>query len=994
VRPTDSPDSAPGSEQPADTELAGTRGPDQVTGLASAGTRTPEATPAPAGARAPAGVRAPARARSAAGTGMLRRAAAPVSGLLAWLAWLVGLRSGDRPTVTGESRSGDVATVTGEPRRGRRPDASARGRVGEAAGLALARLTVLPAVLVVAWLIPGLPLLLGGDFLPVPMLLISVPLAAALTVNGLRAVPAAWPRLGARDRAAPGWTTWFGLLTTVAVVVGLTAWQLRESSESVIVLRDAGTYLQAGYWIAQHGSLAIPQSLSAFGGAHHGLSFASIGFLASGSSVTPAVTSGMPMLLAAGFWAHGLTGAGAVGPILGGLAELSFAGLIARLVGPQWAPAGALVLGLSLPQQYVSRSTLGETALQVVLFGGLCLLADSLTLRAVIRAARPAPPARPAPASPAPPASAATPAGAAAPAAAAASGGAASGAAGTTIGSAVGSAVGAAPGGHVYLLPAEGALSDDSLSEDALSEGAPDTASAGGAAGGVPGSGPPGGEPAGPDTIVLPPARPDPGRGWRPGRLAARVRRLVTAVDFASWPSPPSALAALAGLSLGLAVLISLDSLLYLLPVIPFGAILVVGRRPQATPFLIGFIAAGVYGGLGAFLLDHTFVDTVGLTVAIAGVVAVWLLALCVIGSQLKRLAYVRRLVPRMLSKIPLRWLPEAGALLAAAVLIGFAVRPYVQTVRGHPTAAVTHFIAALQRQQGLRVDPTRTYAEQTLYWVIWYIGLPTVLLGGFGIVLLVRRCLRGLLTWRDPDGQLRMWALPLATFCAGSAAVLWQPDIVPDQPWASRRLVVLVLPGLIIGALWAASWLAVRARNRGASRATATVVGLFCSAAMLVPTLSTTFGVGLSHAGRSGGLQPVAQGMALRRTGVGQVQAVGQLCAQMPRNASVVVVDATAAEQFMQVVRGMCGVPTASMAGQPPAVVEFVVHAISAAGRQPVLLASTSARLSRFGGSPIRVLDLVTTGDPHELIQLPTAPTRVHYVLWMTSPTPAAAGT
>src|SRR4029077_4669228 len=45
------------------------------------------------------------------------------------------------------------------------------------AGGAFARLTVLPAVLVIAWLVPGLPLLLAGVFSPAVMLLISVPLA-------------------------------------------------------------------------------------------------------------------------------------------------------------------------------------------------------------------------------------------------------------------------------------------------------------------------------------------------------------------------------------------------------------------------------------------------------------------------------------------------------------------------------------------------------------------------------------------------------------------------------------------------------------------------------------------------------------------------------------------------------------------------------------------------------------------------------------------------
>jgi hypothetical protein len=639
--------------------------------------------------------------------------------------------------------------------------------------------------------------------------------------------------------------------------------------------------------------------------------------------VAPAVTAGMPMLLAAGFWAHGLSGAGSVGPILGGLAALSFAGLAARLVGPQWAPAGALIFGLSLPQQYVSRSTLSETALEIVLFGGLCLLADSLVLRTAGASRRPA--------------------------------------------SETGAAAGAFPPGAE--APGTGSPGDSPGVSAVL--GSRDS--------------------AGRDTVVMGPAGPAPGRARR---LAERVGGRIRPAEWAAWLDPPRALGALAGLALGLALLISLDGLLYLLPVIPFGAILIVGRRPQAVPFIAGFLIGALYGALGSYLLDRPFVDSIGLTVAIAGVAAVWLLALCVIGGQLSRLASVRRAVPRLLARLPLRWLPEAGALVTAAVLIGFAIRPYLQTVHDHPSPAVAHLITSLQRQQGLRVDPTRSYAEQTLYWVIWYIGLPTVLLGGFGVVLLVRRGLRALLTWRDPDRIWRMWALPLAIFCAGSATVLWHPDIEPDQPWASRRLVVVVLPGLIIAALWAASWLAVRARSRGAGPVTAAVVGLFCTAAMLVPTVSTTFGIGLSHGGKSGGLQPVAQGLALQRTGLGQVQAVAQLCAQIPRKAAVVFVDSLSAERFMQVVRGMCGVPAASMAGQPAAAVNSELGKIAAAGRRPVLMASTSGRITPYGGNPVRVLDLRTAGDPHQLIQLPTAPTRVRYVVWMTIPPGSGLGT
>lgn len=745
------------------------------------------------------------------------------------------------------------------------------GAPADAAIALLGRLTVLPAVLLVAWLLPGLPLLLGGSFLPVPMLLISVPLAVALTVNGLREVPSSWPRLRAYGSSGGRtWAAWFGLLATVAVIVGLVAWQLRESSEALIVARDSGTYLQTGFWIAQHGSLPIPQALKAFGGPHPGLNFGSIGFLASGHSVVPAVLPGLPLLLAGGFWIHGITSATALSAVLGGMGTLAFAGLVARLVGPQWAPASALVLGLSLPQQYVSRTSLSESAVEIMLFGGLSLLADSLALRGL-------------------------------------------------------SSPAVGPHGTVVGLS-------------------------------------------------------------RPYGFRQNWRRLVSWRDWASWLTPQRALASLAGLCLGLSLLMSLDALVYVLPAIPFAAILIGGRRPQAAPFLIGLCVGCGYGVLAGYLLDRPFVELVGPTLALGGVAAVWLAAPAIVALQLPKFASVRQGVPRLLARRPLRWLPEFGSLLVVAALAGFAIRPYVQTERGHPSVAVFNFIKGLQRAQGLPVDPTRLYSEQTFYWVSWYIGLPTVLLGGIGIALLVRRCLRALLTWRDPTGVWRSWGLPLATICAGSATVLWAPDIIPDQPWASRRLVIMVMPGLIICGLWAAALLAGRARDRGARPVTAAVAGLFCVAAMLVPTISTTFGLGFSHRGKAGSLQPVAQGLALQRIGRGQINAIAALCAQIPGSSSVIILSRPTALAFTQTIRGMCGVPVASMAGQPTAAVDSVIRSITAAGRRPVLLAAHRSLLAAYGGSPALVLKLTTSGDPHQLTQLPTAPVPVRYVIWMIS--------
>jgi hypothetical protein len=725
-----------------------------------------------------------------------------------------------------------------------------RASADEAAA-AFARVTVLPAILMVAWLLVGLPLLLAGVFLPAPTLLVTVPLAVVL-VAGLRRVPVRWPRAlpraAAPERAAPrresSWPTWLGLIGTLVVAAGFTLWQFLFNSENVIVLRDPGAYLQTGYWLAQHGSLPISDAIAAFGGAHPGLAFSSTGFLASGTAVVPGLLSGLPLLLAGAFWVHGTAAAAAMGPILGGLAVLAFGGLAGRLAGPQWAPAAALVLAFTLPEQYTSRGLFSQTAAQVLLFGGLSLVADALVL-----------------------------------------------------------------------------------------------------------VGPPG---------------------------PARRSRM---------PAPQSALMALGGLALGLTSLVQVDGLLDVLPVIPFLGILVARKTKMVVPFAIGLAIGAGYGIADAYLLARPFMATLRPMPELIGLIAAWLAAMTVAGVELLRLTGFAAALRPVLARRPVRWLPDLAAALAGAVLIGLLIRPYLQTVRGPATGAAAAFVASLQRLEHLHVDPGRLYAEDTLYWVIWYVGLPAVLLGWLGLALLLRRCARALLAGHEPTGATRAWLLPLAVICCGGAAVLWQPETSPDQPWASRRLVPLVLPGVILCATWAAAWLQARARSRGAGNGAVSVVAAFCVAALLVPTVATTLGLGLSHTGHAGALRLTADGLALKRTGPGQVGAVTRLCSSLGPAASVVIVDRTVAAEFTQVIRGMCGDPTGSMAGQPAGRVQGVVAGIEHAGRRPVLLGASASELYAYGGgSPLRVLDLVTSQDPHTLTQPPTALWPAHYVIWMSS--------
>jgi hypothetical protein len=341
------------------------------------------------------------------------------------------------------------------------------------------------------------------------------------------------------------------------------------------------------------------------------------------------------------------------------------------------------------------------------------------------------------------------------------------------------------------------------------------------------------------------------------------------------------------------------------------------------------------------------------------------------------------------------RWgVPELAAVAVAAGLIVLLVRPSLQTAHTTPGSATTGYVGALQKLLGLPVQPTRSYAEDSLFWVIWYIGIPALLLGGFGLVLLVRRCVRAVLTWTDEDGTARLWALPLTIIIWVTASVLWAPDTVPDQPWASRLLVPVVLPGFILCGIWVAAWLGGRARERGAGRVALCLAAACFVVALAVPTAVTTVAVTFSRTGPGHSAGPAATGLGVKRVGAGQAAAVQDLCGAMSAQMTVVIVDRVAADEFAPLIRGMCGVPTGVMAGATPAEVQSVVQAIAARGREPVLVSTRATRLAGYGGTPRQVVGLRTTQDPHDLTQPPAATWQISYVLWMSvlsGPAPGA---
>ncbi|NKZ08370.1 hypothetical protein [Actinomadura latina] len=680
------------------------------------------------------------------------------------------------------------------------------------AGRLLVRLTVAPALLLVAWLAVALPLLMAGVFHPAPAFALFVPVAALVLRYGLRYRPRGLPEAargslsGRGADEVPWWTTGSVLAITVAFLV----LQVVMCSEQIVVRRDPASYVQFATWLAEHGSLPIPQMTDAFGGPDALLRFESPAFYSDGGAIVPQFMAGMPLVLALGGWLGGTHGILLMAPLLGACCVLAFAGLVARLVGPRWAPAGALLLALTLPMLYVSRSTFSELPAIVLLLGGLSLM-------------------------------------------------------------------------------------DDVRREE--------------------------------------------------GRAAA-------------------AKAFLAGLALGLIVLVRIDGLRDVLPVLAFAGLLI-GLRRRTGYWVAGGLLLGAAAGLAeGFTLSRPYLryldSSLRPLLAISAAVLVSTVAMAVLlrldrtGARLRGLG----------TAVARGRLPDVAAVLTVLAVAGFAVRPLVQTVRRVPGTRDdelnVRFIEMVQRIQHLPVDGTRQYSELSLYWVVWYIGVPALLFATLGAALLVRRLLGG----RSPE-----WLPSCALIVWTATQVLIRPGITPDHPWASRRLIGLVIPGLLLFTVFASAWTVRRVRRLGYGPTLVNGGAVAGVALMLVPIVLTS------------------GGFLVTRTEQHEVGAVKGMCDALRPRSSVVVVEQSTADRFLQVVRGMCGVPAArTTGGATPADVRRVIAGVHRAGRRPVVMAAKPAQVAPYG-TPRRVLHVLTRQDGRTLSKPPGGTWGLAMDVWIAEP-------
>ena len=427
-------------------------------------------------------------------------------------------------------------------------------------------------------------------------------------------------------------------------------------------------------------------------------------------------------------------------------------------------------------------------------------------------------------------------------------------------------------------------------------------------------------------------------------------------------PARQAQLAALTGgLVIGLGQLVRLDAGVEIALLLPVAGWWRLTRRPGALPFLGGLGLGFALGGVDMAVVTLPYVKGNGKSVLMM------LILLVMSGAATALVCLVARW--RGYAERRPRWwriVPTAGAVAVLLVGVGLLVRPYLETSHSVTDDGVIGHTSLAQASLGLQIDGSRSYAEQSLRWVSWYVGWPLLVLALVAGVVL---------TWRVLRGRSRPWLAVLPPLIGSAALTLINPGITPDHPWADRRLVVVVFPCVILLAVWAIaravpklyrSWLPGR-WHRAARWVS---VGL-CTVLCLAPTAAAAFPI------------------SLHRTEQQEPAAIASLCSQLKPTDSVLSIDVYSS--WLPVIRGECGVPAAYLDPAPMNVTKINIaaaaRAIRDAGRTPVVIASSADLLKQVGLNGVQVVDITESQDAQELVKRPTGVLPETYMLWMARP-------
>ena len=447
-------------------------------------------------------------------------------------------------------------------------------------------------------------------------------------------------------------------------------------------------------------------------------------------------------------------------------------------------------------------------------------------------------------------------------------------------------------------------------------------------------------------------------------------RRAAGAVsELAEGRSRAARTALLAGVLVGGTTIVRIDALRETMLLVPVAALLLARGRSWGRELIVaagastaaGFAVAGVMSWRYLGEIAGSLVPLVGL-VLLMSLLCWWLLRRAQGGWRL----------PERLS----RALPAGLAVSVLAVGAVLAARPLFMTVRQDPRDPGAMYVARMQAEQGLPVDGGRTYAEHSVEWLSWWVGVVPLVVAIVGLAVLAYRLGR---VWTSGAATaIPVWAAPLLVATGSSLLTLWRPGITPDHPWADRRLLV-VLPLVLLLVVAAVAWL-LRCRT---GRRAADIVAAAVGAVVLLVTAA--------------GVAEATWPHRAERIERGQLAAVDTYCAALHERGATVVLalDDWAVNQWVQPSRGHCDVAALATQGllrDDPAALEEAVTAlderVSDGGGRLVLVASRGAETMTNLGypAPDLAVDVLLEEDMRILTRRPDGTTPLPLQVWLGS--------
>lgn len=262
-------------------------------------------------------------------------------------------------------------------------------------------------------------------------------------------------------------------------------------------------------------------------------------------------------------------------------------------------------------------------------------------------------------------------------------------------------------------------------------------------------------------------------------------------------------------------------------------------------------------------------------------------------------------------------------------------------------------------------MDGTRTYDEWSMHWLAWWLGWLTLAVAVFAATVLVRRILDPA---RRGDDPVHDWVAPLVVVLGTTALTLWRPGISPDHPWADRRFVPVVLPGLLLLACYGVKVIHRYLRGALADGSRLPALALACVVLGIVGPIAWA----------SAPLLP-------KRVEAGSIDAIDRVCADLGPRAAVLLVDGRSRAEWPAALRGECGVAVARVLDVDRANVDRVMSRTRAAGHRPVLMAAESPDVLLTLGFPARLaVDLTTREDQTLYMRRPHDTQPLHITVWL----------